>query len=66
MFDSNGLSLADTDISQQSFAQQREQNTANGQGNTINNNAGHSDFVTQDEAVINHTQLSSSMVDYYI
>ena len=66
MFDSNGLSLADTDISHQSFAQQREQNTANGQGNTTNNNAGHSDFVTQDDTVINHTQLSSAMVDYYI
>jgi flagellar hook-length control protein FliK len=66
MFDSNGLSLADTDISHQSFAQQREQNTANGQGNIINNNAGHSDFVNQDEAVINQSQLSTSMVDYYI
>ena len=66
MFDSNGLSLADTDISHQSFAQQREQNTANGQGNTINNNTGHSDFVTQDEAVINQSQLSTAMVDYYI
>ena len=66
MFDSNGLSLADTDISHQSFAQQREQNTANGQGNTINNNAGHSDFVNQDEVVVNQSQLSTSMVDYYI
>ncbi len=66
MFDSNGLSLADTDISHQSFAQQREQNTAKGQDNTINNNAGHSDFVNSDEAVINQSQLSTSMVDYYI
>ena len=66
MFDSNGLSLADTDISQQSFAEQREQNTAKGQGNIINNNVGHSDFVNQDEGVINQSQLSTSMVDYYI
>ncbi|NOR43006.1 MAG: hypothetical protein GQ572_06680 [Gammaproteobacteria bacterium] len=66
MFDSNGLSLADTDISQQSFAQQREQNTAKGQGNIINNNVGHSDLVNQDEVVINQSQLSTSMVDYYI
>ena len=66
MFDSNGLSLADTDISHQSFAQQREHNTANGQGNIINNNTGHSDFINQDEAVINQSQLSSAMVDYYI
>ena len=66
MFDSNGLSLADTDISHQSFAQQREQTTAKGQGNIINNNAGHSDFINQDEIVINQSQLSTSMVDYYI
>ena len=66
MFDSNGLSLADTDISHQSFAQQREQNSANGRGNTINNNTGHSDFINQDEAVINQSQLSTAMVDYYI
>ncbi len=66
MFDSNGLSLADTDISHQSFAQQREQNTAKGQGNSINNNTGHSDFVNSDEVVINQSQLSTSMVDYYI
>jgi flagellar hook-length control protein FliK len=66
MFDSNGMSLADTDISQQSFAQQREQNSANGRGNTINNNTGHSDFINQDEAVINQSQLSTAMVDYYI
>ena len=66
MFDSNGLSLADTDISHQSFAQQREQNTAKGQGNSINNNTGHSDFINSDEIVINQSQLSTSMVDYYI
>lgn len=66
MFDSNGMSLADTDISQQSFAQQREQNMANGHGNIINNNTGHSDFINQDEAVINQSQLSTAMVDYYI
>ena len=66
MFDSNGMSLADTDVSHQSFAQQREQNTANGHGNIINNNAGHSDFINQDEAVINQSQLSTAMVDYYI
>ena len=66
MFDSNGMSLADTDISHQSFAQQREQNMANGDGNIINNNAGHSDFINQDEAVINPSQLSTAMVDYYI
>ena len=66
MFDNNGLSLADTDISQQSFAEQREQNTAKGQGNIINNNVGHSDFINQDEIVINQSQLSTSMVDYYI
>jgi flagellar hook-length control protein FliK len=66
MFDSNGLSLADTDISHQSFAQQREQNSANGRGNTINSNTGHSDFINQDEAVINQSQLSTAMVDYYI
>ena len=66
MFDSNGLSLADTDISHQSFAQQREQNSANGRGNTINNNTGHSDFINQDEAGINQSQLSTAMVDYYI
>ena len=66
MFDSNGMSLADTDISHQSFAQQREQNMANGDGNIINNNAGHSDFINQDEAVMNQSQLSTAMVDYYI
>lgn len=66
MFDTNGMSLSDTDISHQSFAQQREQNTANGQGNIINNNVGHSDFVNSDEVVIKQSQLSTAMVDYYI
>ncbi len=66
MFDSNGMSLADTDISHQSFAQQREQNMANGHGKIINNNTGHSDFVNSDEILINPSQLSTAMVDYYI
>ncbi len=66
MFDNNGMNLADTDVSQQSFAEQREQNTANGQGNIIHNNIDNSDFVNSDQVVMSHMETSSSMVDYYI
>jgi flagellar hook-length control protein FliK len=66
MFDNNGMNLADADISQQSFAEQREQNTANGRGNTLNSATGDSDFISPDEAVIHHSQISTTVVDYYI
>jgi len=66
MFDSNGMNLANADISHQSFSQQREQNLSNGHLVPESASVISSDFSTSDEVVIQQTQLSSAMVDYYI
>jgi flagellar hook-length control protein FliK len=66
MFDNNGMSLADADISHQSFAEQREQNTANRQGNITNGVSVDNDFVNPDEAVMHQSKISTAVVDYYI
>ena len=68
MFDENGLSLADTDISQQSFAEQRE----NAFGQNIEQNSGFSagQSKTPDAnniGVENDLNVSDiSLIDYYI
>ncbi len=66
MLDSNGMNLADTDISHQSFAEQREENTANGQANIGNSVTDDSNITSPDKVVINQSIISSAMVDYYI
>jgi len=66
MFDGNGLSLADTDISQQSFAEQREQTASNEHSNVINVNAEQGDVVQSEDTIIKHTASEIGMVDYYI
>ena len=66
MLDEKGFSLADTDISKHSFAEQREQNAEN---NTTGINRGMSDeSITSDvsEQVMQHVSLPAGMVDYYI
>lgn len=66
MLDENGFNLADADISQHSFAEQREQNMASGQSKLFGDNAMQSDTFESADNVIHHTQLDTSMVDYYI
>jgi len=66
MFDGNGLSLADTDISQQSFAEQREQTASNEHSNIINVNAEQGDVVQSEDTIIKQTASEIGMVDYYI
>lgn len=66
MLDENGMSLADADISQQSFAEQREQNTSDSQGNIISSGSEGNDFINLDEAALHQPTISTAMVDYYI
>lgn len=66
MLENNGMNLADADISGRSFAEQREQNTTNGQGNLSNSITGDSDFINPDEVVSHQSKISTAMVDYYI
>lgn len=66
MFESNGLNLADTDISQHSFAEQREQKTA---GDNSSLTADSDDqAVTSEigEQLMQQAAVSTGMVDYYI
>jgi flagellar hook-length control protein FliK len=65
MFENNGMNLAGTDISQHSFAEQREQNTARG-NSVFNSNVMHNDLPVASNEVIQQVQLSNSMVDFYI
>ncbi len=66
MFDNNGMNLADADISHQSFAEQREQNTSDSQGNIMSSGSEGNDFINPDEAVLHQSKVSTAMVDYYI
>jgi len=66
MFDGNGLNLADTDISQQSFAEQREQTASNEHSNVINANTEQGDVINAAEPIIKQTASAIGMVDYYI
>ncbi len=66
MFDNNGMNLADADISHQSFAEQREQNTANRQGNVTGSSTGDNGFINTDGAALHQSKISTAMVDYYI
>lgn len=66
MFESNGLSLSDTDISEHTFAEQREQSPANGENKSLDLKAGQNELPQIDAAMITPVPLSTSMVDYYI
>ena len=66
MFEANGLSLADADISQHSFAEQREQNTADNNRNVFSDNADQGISAKSNEEAIKQSLMSTSMVDYYI
>ena len=66
MLDDNGFNLAETDISQHSFAEQREQNTEN---NNSRLSRGSTDQLVSSEIseqTIKQTSESTGMVDYYI
>ena len=68
MFDENGLNLAGSDISQHSFAEQREQQAEGQRSQDLNNRtvvrSEHTDLV--EEVVAQQKILSSSQVDYFI
>ncbi len=66
MLDDNGMNLADADISQQSFAEQREQNTENRAGVNMTNSFGSNDFIHSDETILHQTKVTTTLVDYYI
>lgn len=66
MLEQNGFSLADTDISQHSFAQQREQNPQNTSKSFGVSNSDQLISSEISQQVMRQTALPSSMVDYYI
>lgn len=67
MFDANGLNLADTDISQHSFAEQREQNTAdNNNRQVIGENSDQANPAISNDEAIKQSTVVNGMVDYYI
>jgi flagellar hook-length control protein FliK len=66
MLEQNGFSLADTDISQRSFAEQREQDPQNTSKNFAISNSEQLISSEISQQVTRQTALPSSMVDYYI
>ena len=66
MFESNGLNLADTDISKHSFAEQREQKTANDNRSISGDNVDQTTMSEITEQAIKQIPISTGMVDYYI
>ena len=66
MLDANGFNLAETDISQHSFAEQREQNTENNNSHLSRESADQSVSSEISEQVIQQVPVSTGMVDYYI
>lgn len=66
MLDENGFNLADADISQHSFAEQREQNMASGKNSFFSDSATQNEFVDTADGVIRQAQLDTGMIDYYI
>ena len=68
MFESSGISLADANISQHSFAEQRENQLREDASNNIRVHAGGTTEEGAEPAEENMTQLASSnsMIDYYI
>lgn len=66
MLEENGFSLADTDISKHSFAEQREQDAENNKTG-INRGASDSSIAADvSEQVMQQVSLPAGMVDYYI
>jgi flagellar hook-length control protein FliK len=66
MFESSGLSLADTDISQHSFAEQREQKTAGDNSSLTADSVDQAVTSEIGEQLMQQTAVSTGMVDYYI
>ncbi len=66
MLGDNGFNLADTDISQHSFAQQREQNTENTNTGLTGDSSDQSITSEINEQAIKQLSASTAMVDYYI
>lgn len=66
MFDDNGLNLASTDISQQSFAEQREQKTAGNHNHDFIDSTDQTIALTSTEVMSEPSSLPDGFVDYYI
>jgi flagellar hook-length control protein FliK len=66
MLEQNGFSLADADISQHSFAEQREQNTENNNKVFAAGNAEQAATAEVNGQMMKQATMSTSMVDYYI
>ncbi len=68
MLEQNGMNLSDTDISQHSFAEQREQNLASENSRFFSANSEQADLAAHTDDVIAgaQRQVADSMVDYYI
>ena len=66
MLNQNGFDLAETDISQRSFAEQREQNAESNHRRLIRGDAEQSASAEISEQVIQNISASTAMVDYYI
>lgn len=66
MLEQNGFSLADADISKQSFAEQREQDNKAGNNGIAARNIEQSVNADSSHQVMKQATMSTSMVDYYI
>ena len=64
MLNDNGFNLSDTDVSQHSFAEQREQNTNN--QNIIQQSNEKMQPIAINESTLQQTAATDSTVDYYI
>lgn len=66
MLDENGFNLADTDISKESFAQQREQDTDSKNRDVLLNSNNPTLSSEISEQIIQNVQVPDGKVDYYI
>ena len=66
MLDANGLNLAETDISQHSFAERHEQNAQNHNTGVIGDSTDQPVSSEINERLIKHTSALTTVVDYYI
>lgn len=66
MLEANGFNLAETDVSQQSFGQQREHNMESNHRNKTNRHADRAVISEANSQPANQVAMSAAMVDYYI
>jgi flagellar hook-length control protein FliK len=66
MFDANGLNLAGTDISQHSFAEQREQKAAENNSKTFSDTTDQTILVNSNEQELKQSSPANGIVDLYI